>query len=237
MRMSVLDRILVALSTLIGMALAACVAVRAFGVDLIGKAIDGLVSASEYGKYIVAGVAAVLVLLGILVLVFMFRRAAKRVDRSFVVIDSSDKGRVRIAMSAIEEMVRQAVHSMQGASNLKIGVHNEEDAVSIGVETSVAAGEHIPTVTLNMQRSIREYVETNCGIAVRGVSVTINSVEGDMPEAMRAHESAPAQREPETWIQPVPAQEPAEEPAAGESAPEEEQPAAWEEEQPKTDEE
>ena len=119
MRMSVLDRILVALSTLIGMALAVCVAVRAFGVDLIGRAIDGLVSASEYGKYIVAGVAAVLVLLGILVLVFMFRRSAKRVDRSFVVIDSSDKGRVRIAMSAIEEMVRQAVQSMQGASNLK----------------------------------------------------------------------------------------------------------------------
>ena len=42
---------------------------------------------------------------------------------------------------------------------------------------TIAAGAHVPTVTMNIQRAIRSYIELNCCVAVREVSVSVNALE------------------------------------------------------------
>ena len=202
MKLSFWDRVLIVLFAILGIAFTACLGLRVYGYDIMGDFVTRLNVATPYGDYIALAIALLIALTGVLVIVFMFRRDGRGRDRAFVVIDSSDKGRVRIAMSAIEQMVRQAVGPTEGAGDLKINVHNEEDAISISVDMSVAAGVHVPTVTLNMQRDIREYVEMNCGIAVRGVSVTIHSVTADQNIGTHAgywmakHHQEPVAQEP-----------------------------------------
>ncbi len=103
-------------------------------------------------------------------------QSGKRSERGFIVVDSSESGRVRIAVSAIEQMVRQSVHSIDGIADMKISIESREDAIAIGVVASIFSGSHVPTITMNMQRAIRQFVEMNCGVGVCSVQISINAV-------------------------------------------------------------
>ena len=117
-------------------------------------------------------------------LCLIFRRK-KREERGFISVDSSDTGNVRISVAAIEQMVRQSVHSIDGITEMKIDIDSLEDAIEIGVNAIIVNGCHVPTITMNMQRSIRQFVEVNCGVAVRKVSISINAVSNQQESARR----------------------------------------------------
>ena len=168
----------------------------------------------------IAGIAAlaVYVLLAVLSIAFIFsNNKKKRVDRNFITVDSNDAGRTRIAIAAVDQMVRQAVRGVDGIQELKCSITNLEDAISINVAVSILGGAHIPTVTMNIQRAVRSYIELNCGVAVREVCVSVNALEnaedagkkrgrGHAPAAVPAFESVSAPA-----VQEVPAVEPEEE--------------------------
>ena len=128
-------------------------------------------------QIMVIGIAilAIYVVLAVIVLCTIFQRR-KGTDRGFITVDSSDTGRVRIAVSAIEQMVRQAVISIDGISDMKIAIESQDDAIIINIIATLINGCHVPTVTMNMQQAIRKFVEMNCGVAVRAVSISINAV-------------------------------------------------------------
>ena len=118
---------------------------------------------------------AIYVILTVVQACIIFHRA-RREDRGFITVDSSDSGRVRIAVSAIEQMVRQSVTSIDGITDMRIGIENKDDAIGININATLQNGAHVPTITMNMQRAIRQFVEMNCGVAVRSVSISINAV-------------------------------------------------------------
>ena len=118
---------------------------------------------------------AVYAILVIIQIVLICKRR-RRSDRGFITVDASDNGKVRIAITAIEQMVRQSVNSIEGITDMKINIENQDDAIGIGMNASILNGSHVPTITMNMQRAIRQFVEMNCGVAVRSVSININSV-------------------------------------------------------------
>ena len=86
----------------------------------------------------------------------IFQRDARRADRGFITVDSSETGRVRISVSAVEQMVKQAVHAVEGISEMKIAISGDDDAIAINVNVALLSGSHVPTVTMNMQRAIRQ---------------------------------------------------------------------------------
>ena len=100
----------------------------------------------------------------------------KREDRGFITVDSSDSGKVRIAVSAVEQMVRQSVTHIDGIADMRISIENKDDAIGIDIVVTLQNGCHVPTITMNMQRAIRQFVEMNCGVAARTVSISINAV-------------------------------------------------------------
>lgn len=132
-------------------------------------------------------------------------------------------------------MVKQAVGAIGGIAEMKISISSEDDAIAIVVNVSIVAGTHVPTVTLNIQRAIRQFVEMNCGVAVRSVAVNVQSVttpgegrKGRKAEIPAAQPWSPAPEAP--VAQPEPAYEPAAqpEPVYAPEAPAEEIPAAEE---------
>lgn len=143
-------------------------------------------------------------LLSLSVLFMVFKRGSKRAERGFITVDSADTGKVRIAISAIEQMVKQAAYTVDGIADMKISINNSDDAIAINVNVVMVNGSHVPTVTLNMQRAIRQYVEMNCGVAVRSVSISIQSVtanaDGSGKRSKRFDAKTPA-------VSPVPMQE------------------------------
>ena len=143
----------------------------------------------------------------------IFQRDARRADRGFITVDSSETGRVRISVSAVEQMVKQAVHAVEGISEMKIAISGDDDAIAINVNVALLSGSHVPTVTMNMQRAIRQYVESNCGVSVQSVSVSIQSVVSPSElagrRAKRSEQRAAADVQPAGFeappIQPEPA--------------------------------
>lgn len=129
-------------------------------VDIIGIAFLAL--------YVLFAVASVIIILS---------RDGRRNERGFITVDSSEAGKTRIAVGAVEQMIRQAVRGVEGIVEMKSGIINCEDAISINTSVTIANGAHVPTVTMNIQRAIRSYIELNCGVAVREVSVSVNALD------------------------------------------------------------
>ena len=136
----------------------------------IGKASTDIIGLVILALYVIFAVASVIIILS---------RDGKRGERGFIIVDSSEAGKTRIAVSAVEQMIRQAVRGVDGISEMKSGIVNCEDAISINTSVTIANGAHVPTVTMNIQRAIRSYIELNCGVAVREVSVSVNALEGE----------------------------------------------------------
>ena len=174
MRLSFWDRVLAALYVLLSLALCVCVALRSLGVDAIGRFYLDLTEATGYWYFIYFGFILIIVLLGVYVLRLIFARKPRK--GQFVTVDSGENGKVIIAMDALEQMVRQASGDIKGVSEMKIGVEGHEDSISVLAELTARGGVHLPTVTMNLQQDIRQYVEKNCGVAVRDVTVTVGAV-------------------------------------------------------------
>lgn len=173
---------------LISLLLVAAFAVYLIVPEFLTKHYDKLVEKIGFNNVKVIGIAllALYVILAVAQAILIFRRR-KRSERGFIVVDSSDNGKVRIAISAIEQMVRQSIGNIDGLSDMKIGIDNLDDAIGIRVNASIENGRHVPTITMNMQRAIRQFVETNCGVAVRTVSISISAVtnQADAPRRRR----------------------------------------------------
>ena len=178
-------------SALICAAFAAYLIKPEYVMDLYNK-VTAKLTASQI---MVIGIAilAVYVILAVSMLFVIFRRA-RATDRGFITVDSSDSGRVRIAVSAIEQMVRQSVTQIDGIHEMKVNISSEGDAIRIDIVAIIEGGRHVPTITMNMQRAIRQFVEMNCGVAVRSVYISINSVTAN-PDAKgrrgRKHDVTP----------------------------------------------
>ena len=136
--------------------------------SMIGKLQTDVIGIVLLALYLVLAVASVAI-------IFSGRR---RSDRGFITVDSSDAGRTRIAVGAVEQMIRQAVRGVDGIADMKAGIVNSEDSISINVNVAILSGAHVPTVTMNIQRAIRSYIELNCGVAVREVCVSVHALEG-----------------------------------------------------------
>lgn len=174
MKLSLGDRILAGMYVLLTLVLAVAAGLRAISIDLMGDLLSRLTALTEYWYLIFFGLLLIILLLGAYMLRLVFRRKPK--GSAFVTVDAGENGKVIVAMSALEQMVRQAARNAQGVADMKIGVTGGDDSISVAVELTVLGGVHLPTVTMNLQREIRNYVELNSGVAVRDVTVTVGAV-------------------------------------------------------------
>lgn len=174
MKLNFGKRVVLFFHWLLSLILAFCVFGNQYAAKLYEK-ISPVLDA-RYLQIAVIAFLAVYVILSIAVLILTFKRGSARAERGFITMDSSDAGRVRIAVGAVEQMVKQAVGSVEGIADMRISIASLEDAIAINVNVSVVNGSHVPTVTMNMQRAIRQFVEMNCGVAVRSVSINVQTV-------------------------------------------------------------
>ncbi len=195
------------------LSLAACAMVVLFCVwpDTIYRVFEAAYGAIGKGNTDIIGIAflALYVILAVASAIIILTRDGRRSERGFITVDSSEAGKTRIAVSAVEQMIRQAVRGVDGISEMKSGIVNCEDAISINTSVTIANGAHVPTVTMNIQRAIRSYIELNCGVAVREVCVSVNAL--DSGEGSRH-----GRRKGTAEVPVVPAQRPAAEPSVGE---------------------
>lgn len=186
MKLSIGNKLLMLLhwlcSLMICVAFTLCLVVPGLQANLVSRAEGSL---GVVGAKIAGGVALALYLaLSVATLLILIRRK-KRVERGFITVGPDDKGKVRISVSAVEQMVRQSVRTIDGITDMRVNIEGLDDAIGITIDAVIASGAHVPTITANMQRAITQFVEVNCGVAVQSVAITINAVSGKGESARR----------------------------------------------------
>lgn len=205
MKLTVGKRILMFFHWLLSLLICALCAAYLIRKDFVMMLYDKAVALVGTANLQIIGIAvlSLYVILALAQLLLIFSRAKKN-DRGFITVDSSDTGKVRIAISAIEQMVRQSVTNIDGITDMKISIENKEDAIAIGVVSTIINGCHVPTISMNMQHAIRQFVERNCGVAVRAISVTINSVANQAEAGRKRGKRGKNELPPAAVVTPVP---------------------------------
>ena len=213
MKTSFWDKVLMFLYVLIALAFAVCMALRSFGVDLLGGMFAGLEhTAGHFLSVLIGlGLTAIVVLLSAYMVMMIFGRNKKRVPASFITVNSEDGAQVHMSLTALSQMARQAIGRVPDVKDMKICVQSEGEAVSLSVELILKASAHVPTVTKNMQKAIRTSIESNCGVAVRDVEIVVSSLAGtDVKPEWKKPRWKLGRKEKDASVEAVAAQEAAE---------------------------
>ncbi len=206
MNIRVRDRIALALYSLL--AIGGSVALGWYAVFKRGFDIESL---------ILCGVALLGFVFGICTLRMAFRHR-KRKDRNSVTVQNNEhgNGEVRVSVQALDALVKQAiVGHTDGVADIKTRIINHEDSISVKIEMSLNGDVHIPNITLLLQGTIKSFIEEFSGIAVRDVSIMVNTIIPVTPQL-----AMPAQAAPEVVV--LTEEEHAELPVAEISRPQEE---------------
>lgn len=192
-----------------------------------------LTAPTGWQRWVVIGVCALLILLGLRGISVLFRRR----DRGFV-LQRMEYGDMSISMKALENMIRRCVEGHEAMKLGSIRISRVREGISVDLRVTLMGGTNIPLTVNALQKQIKQYITSCSGIDVREVRV---QVETDLarlaPPQVSSVEELPGpqeparlsakhlwrhKEEPDTYGVPPAVQEaPTEQPAAPEVMPEE----------------
>ncbi len=230
MKMSFLERLLLALTGLLGVLFAAALGVMAYYGDALGLTLGDMRISLRGGVWpsLLAGVIALIVLIWGLKLLSMAFKREPRNDRQSVSVQHTENGSVRISVAAMDTLVKQAIAHDEGVVDIKTAIINHEDSISVSIDMTLASDVHIPNVTMMMQRTIKNFIEEFSGIAVREVTIMVSKIIEVTPQPplnLTKPESAKAISEsklPKLERMSAPEEEPVEETVESELEPQQE---------------
>ena len=193
MKLKIKDRLLLLLCTLF---------VFAVGVGLVVLSIrqpnivlDGANgSFFSWPRLAVIGVGFVLALCAVYLLVLPSKL---RENRKGFVVQQTDNGELRIAIKAIENLVKKCVDMHEEMTLSSMVIQNARDGVTVDLRISLANNISIPLAVASLQKQIRQYLAVSSGIEVREVRVSVETTEtgiGDSPYLVE-NQPAPAMKE------------------------------------------
>lgn len=127
--------------------------------------------------------AIVLIAVGVLaVLVSLYNIALPRRynprRRSFVT-QPTEHGELRIAVSAIENLILRCVETHKEVKVLAMQITNRRGAVNVNMRVAVNSNISIPHAVEQLQTQIKRYLAASSGIEVRDISVSVERATGD----------------------------------------------------------
>ena len=177
-KLRVIDRLLMALYALLGIALCVALGAAVHYRDQLSFAINGSTyNLSDNPIVVLALVVAVAVILFLSVRALLIAmRLIGRIDKSSVAVQNTQDGAVHVSVQAMDMLVKQAVSKTEGIADVKTRVDNHGDSITVHVEMTLNSDVYIPNVSTLMQRNIKSFVQEYSGIEVREVSIMVNRI-------------------------------------------------------------
>ena len=172
MKMKLMDRLILrfgALLTLVTGAISVAAGVLLYGRDLG----EGLVMQWLPLALIVSGAVAVVIsALNVLVA----RRY--RVRRKAFITQPNEMGELRIAVSAIENLIQKCVETHKEVKVQEMSVTNHRGAIDVDMRVSMNSNVSIPHAVEQIQSQIKRYLSASSGIEVHNIRVSVERAPG-----------------------------------------------------------
>ncbi|MDH7576223.1 MAG: alkaline shock response membrane anchor protein AmaP [Bacillota bacterium] len=117
-------------------------------------------------------VSAFLILMSLQLLAVLLRRGRERE----VIIQETGLGRVEIAASALENLIRRAARQVREVREVKPVLRYDRDGLTISLHLNVNPEANLPAVSQAVQQVIQDYLEEKAGVRVLQVQVRIESI-------------------------------------------------------------
>lgn len=98
--------------------------------------------------------------------------------RTFVT-QPTEHGELRIAVSAIENLILRCVETHKEVKVLAMQISNRRGAVNVNLRVAVNSNISIPHAVEQLQTQIKRYLAASSGIEVREISVSVERATGD----------------------------------------------------------
>jgi len=116
-----------------------------------------------------------------LLLAFLLIKMALRIRREEkTIINQTQFGEIRIAVSAIESLALRATKRIKGVKDAHVGVRADLTGLDIFIEVTVNPDMSIPQVSEEIRLKSDEYIYETTGIRVNSVKVLVTKVAGEM---------------------------------------------------------
>lgn len=176
MKLRVIDRLLIALSGLILLSLAVWIMLDATGVVTpVSEVLSWLLNPLSAQKaWFVAGLCAVLALLGGYGISVLFRRGK---GRHGFVTQRSENGDIAISVKSIEALVTRCAQKHGEITVQSVNVEEARDGLIIRMRALLDSGMNIPLAVGSLQKQVRQYITACTGVDVREVQVKVDSTD------------------------------------------------------------
>lgn len=164
-------RFILVFFVLVTLAVAVAAVALAFGWTEPAGSLDAFL-AVPINRWGVAVVGVVLILVSLQSLFLAFRTSRHRE----VIIQESGLGRVEIAASALEDLIRRAARQARDVREVKPVLRNDREGLSISLRLNINPEANLPAVSREVQELVQDYLEEKAGVHVLQVSVQIESV-------------------------------------------------------------
>ena len=168
--MKIGTRIIFTLFMVIILAVCACIIVSALGFVDISHA-EALLNGFLYTdyKYIWAGAAALIFVVGVILLFFR-----KKAEPKSVVVLKNEDGSVSITIDAIIELASRYLSGITGivVEKIKISVITA-GSIKVIIDLGVKQGVEIPAITAQIRTEIAEYILNYSGLTVNEVEIRV----------------------------------------------------------------
>lgn len=174
------DRILVALSGLVLMALGVCVILAAGGVITLPEpfAFDSWLGDGWQWMPLIFAAGALIVIWGLWLFIRPLRRGSEPGGRYYTLQSVSD-GNVRISVHAIDHLVHKCLDKYVQILSAKVRIGGQEDAMQITLHLTVQSDVRIPQLMEEVRADIKESLMQSAGVTVQAVQVYVDATKED----------------------------------------------------------
>lgn len=173
------DRILVALSGLVLIAVGVCVILAAGGVITLPDAIafDTWLGDGWQWMPLVFLAGVLIIIWGLWLLIRPFQRGDRN-GKYYVLKDEAD-GDVKISVQAIDHLVHKCINAYDQIVSAKVKIGGKEDAMEITLHVVVRTDVRIPSLIEELREDIKKSLQHSAGVTVSGVQVYVDATRDD----------------------------------------------------------
>lgn len=179
MKFKWIDKLLLVLVLLLVIALAALsvgIAMSLITADMIAQVVGIVTNGLIANKLIMGGIGLVLLVFAFRLFIAMGKRGDAKTQAApkptSTLVFTGDNGSAFISLQAIDAMVQRHCRANPKVKECESSVTAVENStVAIGLKLVVTGETVLPEFTKALQATLKEYVETCCGITVRDVDI------------------------------------------------------------------
>jgi len=116
------------------------------------------------------------VILGLSIWLFFAQFQSNKPQMPSSVVLQTEGGEVRIALAAIDTLLKQAASQLKGVREVKTSFFRRNEGLGVHIRATVSSEECIPELTAKLQQAVTEHVYNVAGVRIEEVKVLVENV-------------------------------------------------------------